>query len=975
MSASPGFGRGGRGAALKALLENPVRRPGQVPATQSTNGHGPPERSSPSPPAAQSAVPGATTHPSQNGHNGTLPLKNGEAAAAKPQPSVGRGLAGLYQQMQISRGNSPIGSGSSSPKSGTGTPAGTPTPPSSGTGTPLGRGIAGLASRSSPSALGRGIAGLKQKTFPLTQSPAHQSPHTAQSPMSPADTGTATPQTPPEQPAAARAARDDKPEVQVTIPEPGTAGNVIKVASNYLPIRFKTESIWQYAVSFTPHIESKKMKMKLLYTYLDDICKVRAFDGMILFLPIQLREKVTIFKNRGLRDDTEYEGKIQLAKALQPKDCIQLYNVIFRKIMRILSMSQVGRHYYSPDLATMIPQHKLEIWPGYVTAIHEYSSGLMLQLDVSHKVLCYETILDTMTEIYRRNPNNFQDECVRHIVGTIVLTRYNNQTYRVDDIAWDKNPLSKFLYHNKEEMTFVDYYKKHYDKDITDTGQPLLISKPKKKEQQRSEGKPSVICLVPELACRTGLTDEMRSDFRVMKDLASHTRITPAQRHLSLRKFIDNIYKNPDALRELTNWGMNVDRDILELDGRQLPRERIKMRHNTYQANPEADWGRDMTKDKVIVPVDLNHWLLVFCKRDAIRAGDFLQMMERCCPQLGIRYQPPMRFQLQDDKTQTYLSTIRDAINPQLQLVVIIFPTSRDDRYSAVKKLCCIEKAIPSQVIISRTISQQQKLRSVTQKIALQINCKLGGELWAVEIPVSDMMVVGIDVYHDPAKGGRSIGAFVASTNKLFTRWYSRVCFQTPQQELIDGLKLCLVASIKKYHEVNHKMPQKIVIFRDGVGDGQLNIVATYEQEQLTSCFEMFGETYKPSLTIVIVQKRINTRIFSVLNGNQLQNPAPGCVVDHTITRPNWYDFFLVSQHVRQGTVTPTHYVVVYDTSKLNADKMQRLAYKLTHLYYNWPGTVRVPAPCQYAHKLAYQVGENLKKEPSLELSDRLFFL
>jgi hypothetical protein len=25
-------------------------------------------------------------------------------------------------------------------------------------------------------------------------------------------------------------------------------------------------------------------------------------------------------------------------------------------------------------------------------------------------------------------------------------------------------------------------------------------------------------------------------------------------------------------------------------------------------------------------------------------------------------------------------------------------------------------------------------------------------------------------------------------------------------------------------------------------------------------------------------------------------------------------------------------------------------------MYYNWPGTVRVPAPCQYAHKLAYQV-------------------
>ena len=33
-----------------------------------------------------------------------------------------------------------------------------------------------------------------------------------------------------------------------------------------------------------------------------------------------------------------------------------------------------------------------------------------------------------------------------------------------------------------------------------------------------------------------------------------------------------------------------------------------------------------------------------------------------------------------------------------------------------------------------------------------------------------------------------------------------------------------------------------------------------------------------------------------------------------------------------------------------------QISYKLTHMYYNWPGTVRVPAPCQYAHKLAYQV-------------------
>ncbi len=53
---------------------------------------------------------------------------------------------------------------------------------------------------------------------------------------------------------------------------------------------------------------------------------------------------------------------------------------------------------------------------------------------------------------------------------------------------------------------------------------------------------------------------------------------------------------------------------------------------------------------------------------------------------------------------------------------------------------------------------------------------------------------------------------------------------------------------------------------------------------------------------------------------------------------------------MRQGTVTPTHYNVVYDGSGWKPDILQKLTYKLTHMYYNWPGTIRVPAPCQVSH-------------------------
>ena len=97
-----------------------------------------------------------------------------------------------------------------------------------------------------------------------------------------------------------------------------------------------------------------------------------------------------------------------------------------------------------------------------------------------------------------------------------------------------------------------------------------------------------------------------------------------------------------------------------------------------------------------------------------------------------------------------------------------------------MKKLCCMEHPIPSQVINARTISQQQKLRSVTQKIALQINCKLGGELWAVDIPLKNIMVV----YHDSSHGKRSILGIVSSINRHLTRLYSRVSIHDKNQEI-----------------------------------------------------------------------------------------------------------------------------------------------------------------------------------------------
>jgi len=64
-------------------------------------------------------------------------------------------------------------------------------------------------------------------------------------------------------------------------------------------------------------------------------------------------------------------------------------------------------------------------------------------------------------------------------------------------------------------------------------------------------------------------------------------------------------------------------------------------------------------------------------------------------------------------------------------------------------------------------------------------------------------MVCGIDSFHDTAKKGGSVAGFVASLNQTFTRWFSRVCFQGPVQELVDGLKTCFISALKYYYDVS----------------------------------------------------------------------------------------------------------------------------------------------------------------------------
>lgn len=157
---------------------------------------------------------------------------------------------------------------------------------------------------------------------------------------------------------------------------------------------------------------------------------------------------------------------------------------------------------------------------------------------------------------------------------------------------------------------------------------------------------------------------------------------------------------------------------------------------------------------------------------------------------LGIRADPPDEVSIRSDDPSLIIATLKERIKEKTQMVVVIVSSKRKDRYDAIKRICCLETPVPSQVVTSGIIDDDRKRRSVVTKVAIQMNCKLGGEVWMSNIPMKNTMICGIDTYHDSQKKKSSVCAFIASSNENYTKFFSRATIQETHQELSTNLLL-----------------------------------------------------------------------------------------------------------------------------------------------------------------------------------------
>ena len=174
--------------------------------------------------------------------------------------------------------------------------------------------------------------------------------------------------------------------------------------------------------------------------------------------------------------------------------------------------------------------------------------------------------------------------------------------------------------------------------------------------------------------------------------------------------------------------------------------------------------------------------------------------------------------------------------------------------------------------------------------MCLKINSKLAGTNHKLErnsrpkMFSEPVMILGADVTHAAAqfKGVKpSIAAVVGSVDPSAHMQYEveiRVQETEQNEEMIQDMENIVKKLLHKFERIARQRPKKLIMFRDGVSEGQFQSVMARELLAIraaspslairAACSRLGDGSYKPPISYIVVQKRHHTRSVSV---NQCQ--------------------------------------------------------------------------------------------------------
>ncbi|KAH8884705.1 Piwi-domain-containing protein [Thozetella sp. PMI_491] len=470
-----------------------------------------------------------------------------------------------------------------------------------------------------------------------------------------------------------------------------------------------------------------------------------------------------------------------------------------------------------------------------------------------------------------------------------------------------------------------------------------------------------------------------------------------------------------DNNKLLARFGIDVAKQLITVIGRELEPPAVAYLNRNNQLSPviPSDGGWLMKGIKVVRSgAAIRTWTFLYLSgfrdRDEYgivkkTVGDFADFMadsgininRQATPASGIR-------STTQDRELTAAFKELASLKEKPQLVFVILPDKSTPIYNMVKKLGDVDFGIQTVCVVRQKFLQSKGQLGYFANVFLKVNLKFGGINHKLRddnnlIRPGKTMMVGYDVTHPtnlgPGMGlnAPSIVGLVASVDRDLGHWPG-VAWNNDagQEELGSELISKFQGRLEMWEKHNNgALPDNIIIFRDGVSEGQFKMVIDREVSYIRRACELkYGGARKPRMTVIVSVKRHQTRFYPTDPGHihhRSKSPKEGTVVDRGVTNVRYWDFFLQAHASLQGTARPAHYTVLIDEifraqyGPNAANALEELTHDMCYLYGRATKAVSICPPAYYADLVCTRArihkNELFDDAESISSADRIKYL
>ncbi len=434
-------------------------------------------------------------------------------------------------------------------------------------------------------------------------------------------------------------------------------------------------------------------------------------------------------------------------------------------------------------------------------------------------------------------------------------------------------------------------------------------------------------------------------------------KLTPTEAQKMIKFACRSPYHNAESLTTLgrtvlsldsnpllKHFGISVGNQLITVHGRVLKSPQVVYRQGRGEGKLPVntnDGNWNMRNVRVIrAGRQIRKWMWIYIPHNGPNnsqvigeVGQAVTAFVAFMKSMGININDvPCRKELIISNTNSPLKQISselDKLDTKPDLAIVVLPKSQDASvYNAVKYLADTKYGFHTVCTVYSKLTMRnyggQFSPQYFANVALKVNLKFGGANHQLSeemdlLKEGKTMFVGYDVIHPtnlPTKDKEeaippSQVGLVISIDRQLAQWPAESWNQASRQEMLDDeaktLQHKFQGRLRLWQKHNKTLPEYIIIFRDGVSEGQYSQVIQIELTQIrAACNQTYGPKAKqPRITVVVSVKRHHTRFYPTSDKAEdrttTNNIKNGTVVDRGVTLARYWDFFLTAHKALQG--------------------------------------------------------------------------